>query len=65
MPASRSARSRRSTTRTTCPKQWAEYYKANVEFFDDLGSPGGAAKLGIIPKDHPIIADLPPQEHDE
>src|SRR6478735_2550364 len=47
------------------PEQWAEYYKANVEFFDDLGSPGGAAKLGMIPKDHPIIADLPPQEHDE
>ena len=47
------------------PEQWADYYKANVEFFDDLGSPGGAAKLGVIPKDHPIIADLPPQEHDE
>ena len=28
------------------PEQWADYYKANVEFFDDLGSPGGAAKLG-------------------
>ncbi len=47
------------------PEQWADYYKANVEFFDDLGSPGGAAKLGVIAKDHPIIADLPPQEHDE
>ena len=47
------------------PEQWAEYYKANVEFFDDLGSPGVAAKLGMIPKDHPIIAALPPQEHDE
>ena len=59
--ASRCARSRRSTTRTTCRTQWSQYYKANVEFFDDLGSPGGAAKLGLIPKDHPIIADLPPQ----
>ena len=47
------------------PEQWADYYKANVEFFDDLGSPGGAAKLGMIPKDHPLIADLPPQAHDE
>ena len=47
------------------PEQWADYYKANVEFFDDLGSPGGAAKLGLINKDHPIIAALPPQEHDE
>jgi NAD-dependent dihydropyrimidine dehydrogenase PreA subunit len=43
------------------PEQWSEYYKANVEFFDDLGSPGGAAKLGEIPKDHPIIATLPLQ----
>ena len=43
------------------PEQWADYYKANVEFFDDLGSPGGAAKLGLIPKDHPLIAALPPQ----
>ena len=37
------------------PEQWKDYYKANVEFFDDLGSPGGAAKLGLIPKDHPVI----------
>ena len=43
------------------PSQWADYYKANVEFFDDLGSPGGASKLGIIHKDHPIVAALPPQ----
>ena len=32
-------------------------------FFDDLGSPGGAAKLGLIEKDHEVIAALPPQEH--
>src|SRR3954468_19342009 len=43
------------------PEQWKDYYKANVEFFDDLGSPGGAAKMGMIPKDHPLIAALPPQ----
>ena len=24
------------------PEQWKDYYKANVEFFDDIGSPGGA-----------------------
>ena len=46
------------------PEEWAEYYKANVEFFDDLGSPGGAAKLGNTHKDHPIIAELPPQNQD-
>ena len=33
--------------------------------FDDLGSPGGAAKMGMIAKDHPLIAALPPQEHNE
>jgi len=45
------------------PEQWKDYYKANVEFFDDLGSPGGAAKMGKIDKDHPLVAALPPQEH--
>ena len=43
------------------PEQWKEYYDANVHFFDDLGSPGGAAKMGEIDKDHPLIAALPPQ----
>ena len=47
------------------PEEWADYYNANVEFFNDLGSPGGAAKLGMIDKDHPLIVALPPQEHDE
>ena len=40
------------------PPHWKGYYKANVEFFDDLGSPKGATKLGVIPKDHPLIAAL-------
>ena len=49
-----------------CPVDciYEDYYKANVEFFDDLGSPGGAAKMGVIAKDHPIIAALPPQQHE-
>jgi ferredoxin len=42
------------------PAQWKDYYKANVEFFDDLGSPGGASKTGKIGKDHPLVAALPP-----
>jgi NAD-dependent dihydropyrimidine dehydrogenase PreA subunit len=40
------------------PEQWKDYYNANVDFFDDLGSPGGAAKLGVIDKDHPLVAAL-------
>jgi NAD-dependent dihydropyrimidine dehydrogenase PreA subunit len=47
------------------PEEWKEYYNVNVDFFDDLGSPGGAAKMGVIDKDHPVVAGLPPQEHDE
>ena len=47
------------------PEQWKDFYKANVEFFDDLGSPGGASKIGKIEKDHPIVAALPPQITDE
>jgi NAD-dependent dihydropyrimidine dehydrogenase PreA subunit len=43
------------------PEEWKDYYKANVEFFDDLGSPGGASKLGLIERDHAFIAALPPQ----
>jgi NAD-dependent dihydropyrimidine dehydrogenase PreA subunit len=47
------------------PEEWKAYYDANVHFFDDLGSPGGAAKLGEIDHDHELVAALPPQEHDE
>ena len=43
------------------PEQWKDYYTANVAFFEDLGSPGGAAKMGVIDKDHALIEALPPQ----
>jgi ferredoxin len=43
------------------PEQWADYYKANVEFFSVVGSPGGAAKTGPIGGDHEVIKVLPPQ----
>ena len=44
-----------------CPEEWSEYVSANADFFDDLGSPGGAAKLGPTGKDVPFIAALPPR----
>jgi ferredoxin len=47
------------------PEQWKEYYKVNVDFFEDLGSPGGASKSGKIGKDHPLVAALPPQAAEE
>ena len=43
------------------PDEWSDYYKANVEFFDEFGSPGGAAKIGPAGFDHPLIAALPIQ----
>ena len=43
------------------PEEWADYYTANVEFFDEIGSPGGAAKLGPQDFDVKFIAALPPQ----
>ena len=42
------------------PSEWADYTRANVEFFDDLGSPNGAKGLGRVGKDDPMIAALPP-----
>jgi NAD-dependent dihydropyrimidine dehydrogenase PreA subunit len=43
----------------------AAYTKANADFFDELGSPGGASKVGKINRDVDFIAALPPQQHDE
>ena len=41
------------------PPHWKDYHKANIEFFEGLGSPKGATKLGMLPTDHPLIAALP------
>jgi ferredoxin len=43
------------------PDQWSAYTKANVDFFDDLGSPGGASKTGKVSADPDWIKALPPQ----
>ena len=43
------------------PAQWKGFYRVNVEFFDDLGSPGGASRVGKIHLDHPAVAALPRQ----
>ena len=36
-----------------------------MDFFADLGSPGGASKTGRTGKDHPVVAALPPQAAEE
>jgi NAD-dependent dihydropyrimidine dehydrogenase PreA subunit len=43
------------------PDQWKDYTKANVDFFDELGSPGGASKVGKVSADPGFIKELPPQ----
>jgi NAD-dependent dihydropyrimidine dehydrogenase PreA subunit len=43
------------------PEQWKDYQKINADFFEELGSPGGASKVGKVGKDHPTVAALPPQ----
>jgi hypothetical protein len=47
------------------PEEWTAYTAANADFFVELGSPGGAAKLGPQTFDVAIVKALPPQEHDE
>ena len=52
------------------PEQWNDYLTDNAAFFEDtlpgrdepLGSPGGAAKLGALPVDAPLVAAQPPGE---
>ena len=43
------------------PRELQHYHSVNVEFFTHLGSPGGAASMGKIHFDHPIVTALPPQ----
>jgi hypothetical protein len=45
------------------PGHLKHYYGVNVDFFTNIGSPGGASKIGRIGQDHPLVASLPPQQH--
>lgn len=44
------------------PEDQQDFIAANTEFFDDLGTPGGAARLGPVNSDHPVVLALPPQD---
>jgi len=54
------------------PTQWTEFTPDNARFFTDplpgrdapLDSPGGAAKLGPIGADTPLVAGLPARTED-
>jgi NAD-dependent dihydropyrimidine dehydrogenase PreA subunit len=43
--------SRRSSTKTTCPASGARTSGRTPNFFDDLGSPRGASKVGQLDRD--------------
>ena len=43
------------------PADQKQFYDINVHFFDALGSPGGAARLGVVDGDHPLVEAMPPQ----
>ena len=43
------------------PSQWKEFGKANSEFFVEIGSQGGANKVGATGTDHPSVKALPPK----
>src|ERR1700750_1284303 len=38
------------------PAQWKGFYRINVEFFEGIGSPGGASRGGRIGIGHPAVA---------
>jgi len=43
------------------PGQWQNYKKINTEFFIELGSPGGASKVGETHSDHTDVTALAPK----
>ena len=43
------------------PEDQEEYFDINAQFFENLVSPGGAARLGPVDQDHPTVEQLPPQ----
>ena len=42
------------------PAEWKQFTAVNAEFFTEsvssLGSPAGAAQVGVQPVDHPVVA---------
>jgi len=41
------------------PAKWQEFGKINTEFFLEIGSPGGASKVGHTNSDHTTVVALP------
>jgi ferredoxin len=41
------------------PGEWKQFGEVNAGFFQTIGSPGGASKVGATDADHPTVAALP------
>ncbi|KGA09052.1 MAG: ferredoxin [actinobacterium acAMD-5] len=41
------------------PSAVSNFTEINKEFFNEIGSPGGASKLGRVGKDVPTVAEMP------
>jgi len=41
------------------PGEYSEFKSVNEEFFHELGSPGGASKVGAQESDHPVVVARP------
>ena len=41
------------------PDQWTSFTQINADFFEELGSPGGASKVGQTDNDPQAVKDLP------
>lgn len=42
------------------PDEWSAYTQLNADFFERLGSPGGAAKVGVCEHDPAAVKQLEP-----
>ncbi len=42
------------------PGEWGGYTRLNADFFEALGSPGGAAKVGVCDHDPLAVRELQP-----
>ena len=42
------------------PAEWQHYTQVNADFFDQLGSPGSATKVGLCEHDPPVVTGLQP-----
>jgi Fe-S-cluster-containing hydrogenase component 2 len=42
------------------PEKWKHYVQINADFFDILGSPGGASTVGMTANDPPGVMELEP-----